>query len=281
MAKFAECYNVGSKYKLERLTEFDLDDELPPMNGLVMWEPPVRGVDYTVGVDPSWGVGQDRAAIHVLRNGTVQNEDRQVAEFCTDEMNVHDLVPICYMIGNLYKNEVEDREALMSVESNISDDIVQQLRNNYNYGNLFIWKYYDNIKKQMSNKLGWWTNARTRPKIIIKGVHYIKKGWWNVKSPWTLNEFATIEKLDDKARVQAAAGHHDDLAFAALIALWSAHDMEFNDLGEIEEVAKRRDRRLSTQVQAYTETLPPLSERKDFINSACSVEEMMNYEFGD
>lgn len=277
---YPEAFAIGQNYRLSKLNEFSYDDEVPPFGALVMFEPPLRGVNYTVGVDPSWGVGQDRSAIHVMKNGTVHGKDTQVAEFCVDDMNVHELTPICYMIGSLYKNEVEDTEALMAVECNISDDIVHRLRNDYQYGNLFIWKYYDSIKRQLSNKLGWWTNARTRPKIIVKGTHYIKKGWWDVRSPWTLNEFATIEKLDDKAKVQAAKGHHDDLAFAALIALWSAHDLEFNEFGQLDEVAQQRDRKGSVRAETmYDHRPPPLTERKDFINTACSVDDMMNYGF--
>ena len=278
---FPEAYAIGQNHSLHRLTEFEVDFDTPLMNGLVMWEEPKTNVDYTIGVDPSWGVGEDRAAIHVLRNGTVHSVDRQVAEFCTDDMNMHDLVPVCYMIGNLYKNTVEDREALMSVECNLSDDIVHRLRMDYSYGNLFVWKFYDNIKGMMSNKLGWWTNTRTRPKIISKAMHYIKNDWWSINSPWLLNEMQTIEKLEEKARIEAAAGHHDDLFMAAAIALWSAHDMEFGATQGVEEVAKQRDR-LATQVAETRQvSLPSMEKRIDFINTACSYNDMENWVYGD
>ena len=281
---FAEAYSIGSNYKLRRLTQFSLDDDEPPMNGLVIWEPPRKGFEYVVGVDPSWGLGEDRAAIHVMRKGTIQALDTQVAEFCTDTMNVHELTPICYMIGNLYKDEVEDVEALMSVECNMSDDIVFRLRNDYNYGNIFIRKKYDNITHQYSNQLGWKTDLRTRPLIISKGIHYVKQDWWDLSSPWLFNELQTIEKKrkdDDRIRdrIEAAAGAHDDLAMAAFIALWSAHDMEFNEFGTTEELAKQRDRRDTGHLQAY-EAAPqkPLSERRDFINTPCSAEDAESFD---
>lgn len=279
---FPELYSIGTNYRLGLQHEFEIDFDNPPMGYFVMYEPPQKGFDYTIGVDPSWGVGQDRAAIHILRNGTVHHTDKQVGEFCADTVNVHELTPICYMLGNLYKNEAEDLEALMAVECNISDDIVHQLRNTYNYTNLFIWKYYDNIRRVMSNKLGWWTNSRTRPKIINKAIQYIKQGWWDISSPWMINELQNIQKLEDKARVEAAKGEHDDLAMAGFIALWSAHDMEFSELGVIEETAKRRDRGLTQKILAYdVATVPPIDKRKDFINSACSIDDMFNIEFPD
>jgi hypothetical protein len=278
---FPEAYTIGQNHSLHRLTEFEVDFDTPLMNGLIVWEEPKTAVDYTIGVDVSWGVGEDRSALHVLRNGTVHSVDRQVAEFCTDDMSMHDLVPVCYMIGNLYKNTVEDREALMSVECNISDDIVHRLRMDYNYANLFVWKFYDNIKGMMSNKLGWWTNVRTRPKIISKAMHYIKNDWWAINSPWLLNEMQTIEKLEEKARVEAAAGHHDDLFMAAAIALWSAHDMEFGAVQGIEEVAKQRDRLATQVVETRSVSLPALEKRIDFINTACSYNDMESWVYGD
>lgn len=275
-----EAYTIGTRYKLNRIKEFDLDADHPPEGALVMWEAPEPGTDYTIGVDPSWGVGEDRAAIHVLRNGTLYVPDKQVAEFCSDELNPHDLVPICYMLGNLYKNTKEEQMALMSVECNISDDITTQLRDNYNYDNLFIWKFYDNIKGKISNKVGWYTNARTRPKIIMKAIHYIKQGWWDISSPWLIGEMQTIEKLEEKAKVAAASGHKDDLFMAAAIALWSAHDLEFNELGMTEETAKKRERRTQGIVDAFDNIVQkPIKERKDFINTACSWDDMQNVEF--
>lgn len=278
--KFADAYKIGSNYKLSRLTEFEPDFDEFPLGALIMYEEPKPNTSYTIGCDPSWGLGQDRSVIHVLKNGTLHQPDEQVAEFAADSINMHDLTPICYMLGNLYKHTGEDIEALMSVECNISDDIVHQLRDNYNYSNLFIWKFYDNIKNKMSNKLGWWTNARTRPKIIMKAVHYIKQGWWDIHSPWMINEMQTIEKLEDKARVEAASGHHDDMFMAGAIALWSAHDMEFNEFGNTEEVAKKRDRRFTEYVDAYHPDPKPTG-KLDFANTACTYQDMLEWQFGD
>ena len=277
-----EIYQIGGNYRLNRINEFSFDDTVPPFNCFVMWEPPRKGFVYTVGVDPSWGMGQDRSVIHVLRNGTMHSPDTQVAEFVTDDINMHDLAPICNLIGRLYADETEQLEALMSVECNISDDIVHDLRNKYGYGNLFIWKYYDSIKRQLSNKLGWWTNARTRPKLINKAMQYVKHGWWDIASPWMIAEMETIEKLEDQAQIKAASGLHDDLFMAGSIALWSAHDMEFGDLaGDAGEVAAERDRRAEMALMSQTIVRPPMSERKDFQNTAVTYKQMMDWEDDD
>ncbi len=273
-----EIYSLqGGNLRFNKIHEFSFDDTVPPFNCFVMWEPPRKGFTYTIGVDPSWGVGQDRSVIHVLRDGTMHSTDTQVAEFVTDDINMHDLAPVCNLIGRLYEDPVENLEALLSVECNISDDIVHDLRNKYGYGNLFIWKYYDNIKRQLSNKLGWWTNARTRPKLINKAMQYVKHGWWDIASPWMIAEMETIEKLEDQAQIKAASGLHDDLFMAGAIALWSAHDLEFGEADD--EVAAERDRRADSRLMAQTIKLPPINERKDFQNTAVSYKQMM--EWGD
>src|SRR3990167_10550035 len=83
-----EVFTVGNNFRLSQLKEFELDYDHFPLGALVMWEEPRPNTNYTIGVDPSWGVGQDRSAIHVLKNGTVHNKDMQVAEFAADDVNV-------------------------------------------------------------------------------------------------------------------------------------------------------------------------------------------------
>ncbi len=274
--KAPEIYQVGNDYRLSKIAEFSFDDVLPPFNTFVMWEPPRKGFTYTVGVDPAWGIGEDRSVIHVNRNGTMHSSDCQVAEFVSDDTNMHDLAPICYMIGKLYEDKDEDLEALMAVECNISDDIVNDLRMKYHYNNQFVWKYYDNIKHMMSNKLGWWTTSRTRPKLINKAMHYIKHGWWDINSPWLISELETLEKREEHAQIKAASHFHDDMFMAGAIALWAAHDLEFGDFSDGNELAATRDKRADERFAAENYKLPPITERKDFQNTAMSYDRMIN-----
>lgn len=276
LKKTPEVYQIGASYRLKRLTEFTFDDTLPALGCFVMWEPPDPRFTYTIGVDPSWGLGQDRSAIHVLRNGTLYAKDSQVGEFVCDDINMHDLTPICYTIGNIYKNITEDMEALMTVECNISDDIVHNLRLKYSYGNIFRWKYYDSIKGMMSNKMGWWTTHRTRPKLINKAMQYIAHEWWEINSPWLINELETIEKLEEHAQIKAASGFFDDMFMAGTLALWSAHDLEFNDESGTAEVAAKRDKRILDMTMAANPDPAPTGTKRDYINTATTYKQMMS-----
>lgn len=271
-----EIWQVGKDLRLGKISEFTFDDVVPPFNCFIMWEPPARGFTYTVGVDPSFGIGEDRSVIHVLRNGTMHSMDTQVAEFVSDDINMHDLAPICNMIGQLYKNVDEDQEALMSVECNISDTIVHDLRMKFGYGNQFIWKIYDAVKNIMSNRMGWYTTSKTRPKLINKAMQYVKHGWWDISSPWLIAEMEIIEKLEDAAQIKAARGMHDDMFMAGAIALWSAHDLEFSEFGNGTELAVQRERKFDEAVAAAN--IRPTDGRKDFQNSPVTYKQMMEWE---
>lgn len=279
--KAPEVFQVDNTMRLNKIHEFSFDDTIPPFNCFIMWEPPKVGFTYTIGVDPSWGIGADRSVIHVLRNGTMHSTDTQVAEFVSDDTNMHEFAPFCNLIGRLYGDKQEELEALMTVECNISDDIVHDLRTKYQYGNQFIWKYYDNVRRMMSNKLGWWTTARTRPKIINKAMQYVKNGWWDLSSPWMIAEMETIEKLEERAQIKAASGFHDDMFMAGAIALWAAHDMEFGDMDGVGEVAAKRDARADARFAAEFIKSPAIENRKDFQNTAISYKKMMEYDGED
>lgn len=270
-----EIFRVSENLRLRKVPEFSFDDVKPPFNTLVMWEPPIKGFTYTIGVDPSYGIGLDRSVIHVMRDGTLRSVDTQVAEFVTNDINMHDLTPYCNMLGQMYKDPIEELEALMAVECNLSDTIVYDLRNKYNYTNQFIWKVYDNITHVFQNRLGWYTTPRTRPKIINKAMQYVAHGWWDISSPWLIAEMETIEKSDDKAQIAAAEGFHDDIFMAGAIALWAAHDLEFGEQSaEGLELAAEREKRAAQRIVGEF-TPQRTGSRKDYQNTAITYKQMM------
>jgi hypothetical protein len=274
----ADVYRFGQNYRLSKIGEPIYDEAIPPMGVFVMWEEPQPGAAYTIGVDPSWGLGRggDRSAIHVLRNGTLQRPDEQVGEFVSEDLNVHELIPICYLLGNLYSND--GAEALMTVEVNMGEEIVYDLQMKYNYGNIFVRKSYDHAQRVITPRKGWLTTPRTRPRLISKAMQYVKQDWWGINSPWLVNELQTIEKNDENQKIMAARGCHDDLFMAGAIALWSAHDLEFNDDFESGalELAAKRQRRKDQMVDGMYHALAPMDKRIDYANTECSAEEAEN-----
>lgn len=269
----AQAYEIGFGRRFSKVdsSAINFRPDQPPFGQLVMWEPPQERFEYTVGVDTGMGLGikHDRTVIEVIRNGTVTLEDEQVAEFVTPWIGPAGITPIVYMVGRLYNN------ALISVETNLSDQPVLDLRTKWNYDNIYVRETGDSVRRLVTGKMGWLTTARNRSKIISKTMQYINNGWLIVNSPWLINEIQTLEKADAEAKLQAATGTHDDMFMATSITLWSAHALEFSgELGLAQELADKRRKRRESRQAAYSYQLPPLSERKDYANTDISADDV-------
>jgi len=223
-----------------KVVEVDSKYDYDWWNGrLIMWDPPERGASYAVGVDVAEGVGKDRSVIEVLRIGDLKRPDEQVAEFATDYHDPIDLAPIVAELGRFYKGD-DGIEAVVIVEANgLGDGVILALNTHLEYGNLFQWKVYDKTSHLETNRLGWWTNRNTRPKLIARGVHAIVKGDLVMNSPFLFNEWKTFQRDHFLARAAAMSNRHDDRVMAVLMAHWAAHDAEW--IGG-EDVAEQRRR---------------------------------------
>lgn len=258
----------GFGMKIVEKNDFDWDE----WNGrMLVWEPPQSYATYAIGVDPAEGVGADRSVCQVIKVGTVDYPDQQVAEFACDFLDPVDFASCVKTIGEFYRDS-EGMEAFCTVECNApcGDTLVNDLRMRLDYSNLFVWKAYDRLTNMYTNKLGWWTNRTTRPKIIARGLHAFANGDLIVNSTYTLDEMQDFERDHFIAKARARSGRHDDRVMALLIGFWGAHDDEWmagEDLAE-----ERRLRKLGAkhqEMQMYEKPSPTLGWGKpDYQNSA-------------
>lgn len=206
---------------------------------LIMWDPPERSANYAIGVDVAEGVGKDRSVIEVLRIGDIKRPDEQVAEFASDYHDPIDLAPVVAELGRFYSG-ADGLEAVVIVEANgLGDGVILALNTHLEYGNLFQWKVYDRTTKLETNRLGWWTNRTTRPKLIARGQHAIMKGDLVMHSPFLFNEWKTFQRDHYLARAAAMSGRHDDRVMAILMAHWAAHDAEWISGDDVAEQRRR------------------------------------------
>lgn len=261
---------------IPEISAYDYD----PWNGrLIVWEPPTKGFEYGIGVDPAEGVGADRSVAEVVRKGTIDHPDIQVAEFACDFMDPVDFANVVNTIGQFYC-ESDGTEAFCTVECNApcGDTIVNDLRSRHSYGNLFIWKQYDKRENVFTNKLGWWTNRTTRPKLIARGLHAFTYGDLIVNSPYLLDEMSDFERDHFIAKAKAAYGRHDDRLMALLIGYWGVHDEDWlsgEDIGE--ERRLRKDAKQYQQLLNEQSTLAPEKPKRiDWQASALTYDEMMS-----
>lgn len=238
---------------------------------LVIWDPPEMKASYVLGVDVAEGVGKDRSVIQVLRRGDLKRPDEQVAEFVTDYHDPLDLSPIINAIGRFYRDDDGD-EALVIVEANgLGDGVILDLNTRLEYGNLFRWKVYDKLTNLETNRLGWWTNRTTRPKLIARGLHALVKKDLIMHSEELFKEWKWFQRDHFMAKAAAISGRHDDRVMALLMAHWAAHDDEWIS-GE--DVAEQR--RLLTAAGEVLDTKGAAAGRKpDWQSSAVSYRQMM------
>lgn len=247
---------------------------------LLVWEPPRQGHRYVISGDVAEGVEQDRSVATVLRVGTLEEPEEEVAQFASDTITPHDFAYVIDQAGRLYVDS-EGTEALAAVECNGHGIATQaELQRHLGYSNLFRWQYYDadSMKRSYSHKLGWWTNTRTRPLIVTNLLECLARkdpvtGAPDVivRSPITMEELRSLYVPPGYPTwsASAAAGSHDDAFMALCIGAWVCK-AEF--LQERESVADARRRQHQEKMnKAATEHV---KGKYDFQNTDCTAAEM-------
>lgn len=167
---------------------------------LGIWNTPVYGDNYSLGVDTSDGVGQDYSVIEVL------NQDGlQVAEFRDNKIAPYEFAEIVDELGRYYNN------GLLVVEKNKSGNtVVEKLWKQIGYKNMYKYKKYDD-----RNKLRWArgfdTNSISKPMIINNLREYFETSRLCINSKIVLNEMKVYDST-----LNATVGHDDTVIGMAL-----------------------------------------------------------------
>lgn len=215
---------IGRKRRRCRVPGCAFDHAYDP-NHLKVWEEPVENAQYVVGADVSEGLGGDAdySVAWVNRIGGFGGVDTHVATFRCNEIGPIEFGDVLNFLGRWYN------EALMSVEVNKYDSCFTQVRQYHMYPNNFRWKHVDATNMQ-SNKWGWWTTLTTKPRLYQTGSMWLRKRQWVIRDEEFYEEMLTFQKLDPEDRaVGSEAGFHDDVVMAALIALYTSHDLDWDE----------------------------------------------------
>ena len=192
---------------------------------LKIWEWPKVGAEYCCGADVAEGLGGkcDYSVGVVTRISTTGGGDFQVA---TWRSNTIDPIGFAYKLNHLglYYNS-----ALMSVECNRYDICLGTMRFQLGYPNCYRWKHLDSMNI-MSQKLGWYTNLSSRPRLWQTFKRWLQQELYFVRSHNLAEEMKNFVK-DDEDSYQAGADkdEHDDECIATMISLYCAHESDWND----------------------------------------------------
>lgn len=236
-----------------------------------VWEPPRMGARYILGVDVSDGLGKDRSVVDVLRVGTIDRPEEQVAQFISDTIKPRELAFVIDAVGHYYCDD-DGLEALAAIEVNNHGLSTQDtLQLHLGYGHFYRWEFLDSMdpKARFTSKIGWYTTPRTRPMLLdhlyealttfdpVTGAPDLQ-----IHSQWTLTDLADFQTEEGLADALAAAGAHDDCVISLAIAHYVAWRLAG---GEREPLADRRRRRQLMEARA-TQLQGDRTARRDFRN---------------
>ncbi|MBN1917727.1 MAG: hypothetical protein JW889_07455 [Verrucomicrobia bacterium] len=175
--------------------------------GLVVWHRPQRGRAYVIGADVAEGVpGGDASCAVVL-----DRESGEQAAELHGQWPVHAFAKKLDELGRLYN------DALVGVErNNHGHTVLALLGAQHAYPTLYTHRDYD-AKGASRSRLGWETNAKTKPLMVDGLAEALAEGLLGANSAELIKECLTYV-YDERGATGAQAGCRDDRVIAAAIA---------------------------------------------------------------
>lgn len=246
---------------------------------LLIWEPPSKRNRYIVSVDVSEGIGKDRACIEILRVGTIDRSDEQVAQWLSPYVDPIDLAAYIDLIGRFYGGV--DGQAEVVIEVNGPGYGTQaELQRHYGYDNLFVWGREDQLDPDArSSSIGWVTNRRSRSLMLHRYYHKIKnknpmtgRPDYQVNSPFTLLEWGTFIAAPGEPfwLAEASEGNHDDTIMSGAIGINAAEQRRL----ETDEPLDAQRRRKNEERARRAAKDQRSQQRIDYANTDITREEM-------
>jgi hypothetical protein len=238
-------------YTINRTTLTKVDPEyslargkvLDPRGLVCMFEPPNSRASYVMGIDPTVGITSwdrhyrtrddyktDNGAIEIIRVGSHDGSrpDVQVCEYAAP-IDPEDLADIANILGRLYGGNSESGEALCVIEVYPGPGLLtfRKMFSQLGYANHWQWRYLDSATPKLTSSFGWQSTPKSVRDLWIRGTRWITRRSITLNSPYLAEELADCEADQLKMTAKAAYGAHDDRVRALLMAIWAAHDWDF------------------------------------------------------
>lgn len=180
-----------------------VDDEDGPIK---LYREPEEGRPYVVGGDTA-GDGSDWFVGQVLDN--ISGKQVCVLRHCYDEDTYAKQM---YCLGHYYN------QAMLAPEVNISTYPVKLL-GLMGYPRLYVRQVEDDFDGKIKHAFGFRTDKLTRPVILSELIRVMRDNIQLIDDEETLLEMLTFVR-NDKLRLEAEAGAHDDCIMALAIAFY-------------------------------------------------------------
>lgn len=177
--------------------------------GLEIFCLPKRGVRYYGGVDSASGGGNDYSTISIF-----DEDGQQVLSFYSNKTPVYDFAEIIDCIGRWYNY------AFLCVERNSYGlPILQRLRKDYGYLNLYKQKLFDSKTGKKKMQLGFITSAQSKSILISDFKESFEKGLILIECKETLQQMQLfVENPNGSMGNKKGEKNHDDLCISAALS---------------------------------------------------------------
>lgn len=197
-------------------------------NKLLVYEHPVEGKRYSVGIDTAGGGGGDRTVFSVNRSERGPEPDVQAAELASDAISAAESYAFAMAVCVWY-----DAAMIACEQIRKPGDICQlQMRQmGWPNGKVHSFVRYDGkrVQKGKSHKKGWYTTGWSRPLLLAMFIAAVENGWYRANSVFLKQECDNFEaRYTDSGitKMEHAQGKYDDRLFAAAISYFIDHDLQ-------------------------------------------------------
>ena len=161
-----------------------------------------------IGVDSGEGLGggNDYSVISI-----VDKDGFQCAEWRSNKVKPYEFAELVYKIAIWY-----NKGLLVIEKASAGHTVVDKIRNDYHYVNMYKYKSYDQKSGKSKRKIGWETTSKSKPMMISDMQELFETGQCLVNSKDLLQEMKLFELVGDK--MEAITGH-DDAVMAFAMAL--------------------------------------------------------------
>lgn len=178
-----------------------------PKGYLEIYQMPVQNKCYTIGADVAEGLVTGDFSV-----GIVLDEECNVVSLWRGHIDPDlfgkQLVALSYLYNEAYIGVEINNHGLTTVKSILDEE----------YYNIYYSKVFDHVANELTKKVGWTTNVKTKPLMINKLAEFIREFLIGIPSMSIVSELYTYV-IDDKGRTNAQQGCHDDCVMALGIAL--------------------------------------------------------------
>lgn len=172
---------------------------------LTIWKLPVSGKRYYIGVDTGEGLGgsNDYSVISII-----DGDGFQCAEWRSNKVKPYEFAELVFQIAMWY-----NKGLLIIEKASAGHTVIDKVRHDYHYVNMFKYKAYDQKRGKAQRKIGWETTSKSKPMMISDMQEMFETGQCLVNSKNLLQEMKLFELVDGSMR--AVSGHDDTvMAFA-------------------------------------------------------------------